>query len=359
MSGLVPLTSSFSNIQQFVPSLFDSTVRSVDNVVDAVQDGDLWYAFADSNSQSLILNSWLAAWQQSQGDSYDSTAYNRCPATDRTVLAILANYIKAHSLSLAIPTLTATNEHESGTNKYAYENTGYGHEPFFDSNGQWYYGTIDSSGNAHKGSYDKASVANFLFYFFYGAHFVIPSSATDNGGTGFQSLYSSIQSTFTYVYTGPSTPPALISTPWRTGVINSHYVATSSGGHQLWINTSGMDYLTITSDQEPSSNPLICAMLVGVTSDGSDTNTFLQLEGWQEHGTGGGWHGADYDSHEDTLWNFSTFGASVYSEKRCAPLFLYGPNFSLKIKSDTHMPHYVGAGSKQNWMRTDLMIVSS
>ena len=274
-------------------------------------------------------------------------------------MAILANYIKAHRLSLALPTLTSTGQTESGTHRYAYENTAYGHEPFFDSSNRWYYGEIDSSGNAHKGSYDKATVANFLYYFFYGAHYVIPSTAHDNGGTGFQSLYSSIQSTFTPIYTGSGVPPAWNTGPWRTGVINSHYVATSSGGHQLWFNSSGMDYLDIQSDAEPSSNPLIAAMLVGVTSDGTDTNTFLQLEGWQEHGTGGGWHGADYDAHEDTLWNFSTFGASVYSEKRCAPLFLYGPNFSLKIQSDTHMPHYVGAGSKQNWMRTDLLILPS
>lgn len=359
MSGLVPLTSNFSNIQQFVPSLFNSSVRSVDNVVAAVQDGDLWYAFADSNSQQLILDSWLAAWQQSQGDLYDSSAYSRCPSTDRTVLAILANYIKAHSLSLAIPTLTSTNQRASGTDKYAYENTGYGHEPFFDSGGNWNYGEFDSSGNPHKGSFDKASVANFLFYFFFGAHFVIPSNANDNGGSGFQSLYSSIQSTFTPIYSIPGVPPAMNTGSWRTGVINSHYVATSSGGTQLWINSSGMDWLNITSDAEPSSNPLICAMLVGLTADGSDANSFLQLEGWQEHGTGGGWHGADYDSHEDTLWNFSTFGASVFSEKRCAPLFLYGPHFSLKVKSDTHMPHYYGAGSKQNWMRTDLLILPS
>jgi hypothetical protein len=96
--------------------------------------------------------------------------------------------------------LESTGDRESGTDKYAYETAGYGHEPFFDTKNQWYY--------------SGSTTAEWT---------TSPSCRTR------------------------SRPP----------------------------------------------NPLIAAMLVGVTSDG------------------------------------------------------------------THMPHYVGAGSKQNWMRTDLMILPS
>ena len=38
-------------------------------------------------------------------------------------------------------------------------------------------------------------------------------------------------------------------------------------------------------------------------------------------------HSADYDTHTKTLWNFSTFGACAYSEKRSTPIFLAAEQF--------------------------------
>jgi hypothetical protein len=342
MSGLVPLNASMSNIQQFVPSLFGS-VRALSNVEKSIEGSKLVHSFADSNSVSMILNAWLAAWQQSQGDTYDSTAYSHCPSTDQQLIAFLAGYIKTNNtLSLCVPSLTRTSSHIKDTDKYVYSTAGYGRMPFF-TNNAWNYGVISSSAGTSKGSYAHATVADFLYYLYFGAHFVVPSASSDNGGsTAVGNLYAAVNSTFN-AGTGVS------QLDWSWDKFNSHYSAAA------WVNTSGYYYLSIGSDSEPSTNPLLCAFLVGKTAD-VNSNTFFQLEGWQNHFPyAGGWHSKDYDSYNATLWNFSTFGACAYSEKRSTPMFLAGPDFSLGLNADTMMPLYVGAGSVQNWMNTDLL----
>jgi hypothetical protein len=90
----------------------------------------------------------------------------------------------------------------------------------------------------------------------------------------------------------------------------------------------------------------------------SSSNTFIQLEGWQNHAPylwSNKWHGTDYDMHTDTKWNFSTFGGCAYSEKRSTPIFLANGNFPLTINSSTQMPLYDGATSWQPWMNTSLL----
>ena len=341
MSGLVPLNSSMSNIQQFVPSLFSSSVRDVSNVESAISNSKLVYSFADTNSMLLILNSWLAAWQQSQGDTYDATAYAQCPSTDKTLIEFLSNYILANNtLTLCFPQLTRTSSHVKDSYKYVYENSGYARVPFFTSSGAWNYGEFTSGGGTTKGSSEHATVVDFLHFLYFGAHFVVPSASSDNGGsTAIHNFYSAVNSTFNLAG----------GMDWSWDKFNSHYSA------EYWINTSGYYYLSIDSDSEPSSNPLICAFLVGKTAD-ANSNTFFQLEGWQNHVPYvGGWHAKDYDSYNATLWNYSTFGASAYSEKRSSPVFLAGPNFSLTLDPNTHMPLYVGAGSVQNWMNPTLL----
>lgn len=343
MGGLVSLNSSMSNIQQFVPSLFTDSVRDISHVESAISNKKLTMTFADTNSMLLILNSWLAAWQQSQGNPYDATAYAHCPSTDKVLIEFLAGYILANpTLFLCVPQLTRTSSHISNSYKYVYQNAGYSHTPFF-TNNAWNYGEFTSSGGTTKGPYAHATVADFLMYLYVGAHFVVPSASSDNGGSSaIHNFYSAVNSTFNILAGGMD---------WSWDKFNSHYSAAA------WVNTSGYYYLNIHTDSEPSNNPLLCAFLVGKTAD-SSSNTFFQLEGWQNHFPyAGGWHAKDYDSYKATLWNYSTFGACVYSEKRSTPIFLAGPNFSLTLDQATHMPAYVGAGAGtvQNWMNPELL----
>jgi hypothetical protein len=92
----------------------------------------------------------------------------------------------------------------------------------------------------------------------------------------------------------------------------------------------------------------------------ADSNTFIQLEGWQNHlpyvlpGTNKR-HSADYATHKATLWNFSTFGACAYSEKRSTPIFLAGSGFSTALNTTTHMPLYNGALGSESWMNPNLL----
>ena len=64
---------------------------------------------------------------------------------------------------------------------------------------------------------------------------------------------------------------------------------------------------------------------------------------------GGARHNADYQANESLYWNFSTYGASVYSEKRSTPIFLANANFNLAINPATGMPTYTGAATLQDW----------
>ncbi|HET7433622.1 MAG TPA: hypothetical protein VFN10_02800 [Thermoanaerobaculia bacterium] len=355
----VTLKSDLSNIQQFIPSLFASGVRDQSKVEKALYDGKLHYLFADDDSTGVILNTWLETWKQAQGESDYSAKYaDHCPPTDRWFIEFLSRYIKENDLCLFTPDLewggsNAPNAYRAGDHVKA---------PFL-TNGKWNYGKFDSKGKIDSSvSEDKSAVVEFLRHFYYGAHFVVVTCASDYkaGAPRISSLYSSIENAITKTIAWVSDLPKQSSLHlsddekqedrWVFDVLNSHYAT----------NKSGVYYLDIRKDAEPADNPLIAALLIGTTVHGSDqskANSFIQLEGW--HNTGPfGWHAKDYDTHKATKWNFATFGACAYSEKRCTPMFIAGSTFDTKRLADTKMPSYAGATSKQDWMETDLLIVS-
>jgi len=341
MSTVVSLNSKMTNVSGFINSLFDSSVRSVDLVKDAVKKGKHHYSFADNNSATLILNAWLAAWQRGQGDSYSNDDYAGCPATDATLIQFLANYIKEQNkvqkMQFSQPDLEYKSTNKDG--HAVYTNKGYTSKSFFDKDGNWNYGVLDSNNNLSKGSYGDDTVLTFLYRLLFGAHIVVVSHADDLKGHGIQNFKRTFMSD--------------ASLPNRRDPGNSHYKGPLS------LNIFAYYYLDIEEDAVPSYNPLLCAFLAGSTTDGDD-NTFIQLEGWQVASYGidvgsNSWHMKDYDASTDTYWNFSTFGASAYAEKRCTPLFLTTTDFNLECDKDTKMPLYAGAGSKQGWMQTDLL----
>lgn len=324
----VTLNSDLSNASQFVESMFDN--RGYSGIISDIENGNHNSSFANSTSQSRVLSSWLAAWQSSQGDTMSYPSYR---SVDYSLIAFLANYIKNNNLYLCTPDLTYKGV-EKGTTKAVYKNNGY-QKKAFRTNSEWNYGVVNSDGSLSLGSYPDDTVANFLKHLYFGAHFVVIHSSDDTNQS-VQSFYDQFEN-----HSGLTL---------GNDKFNSHYSSS------IWVNTSGYYYLDITSDSEPSTGPLIAAFLAGQTADFSNYNTFIQLEGWQSHFPYvGGWHSADYDEHEDTIWNYSTFGASCYSEKRCTPIFLAPSDFDLTLDSDTNMPLYAGAGSKQSWMNTDLL----
>jgi len=352
---------SASNIPSFINDLFSSSVRDISNVQNAVTGGKHNYSFASASTRGLILNAWLAAWQHHNGDSYDSTSYSQCPSVDRTIVGWLSDFIKNNALVQYTPDLTYAGLQSTDSTIGIYSNSGYKSKPFL-TDGKWNYGVVNSDGTLSNGKYSVDTVVNFLMHIFFGAHFVVVSNSGDlNGGNTVNQFWDSF-----------------ISSDLDRGgdKFNSHY----SGA-----NLTGYYYLDIYHDKEPSSNPLLAALLVALTdpasaddliavttgavpagialadaqSRHSASNTFIQLEGWQNHFPyAGGWHGKDFDSHKATLWNFSTFGACCYSEKRCTPIFLANSKFNTTLDSSTKMPLYNGATSVQSWMETSLLQTS-
>jgi hypothetical protein len=347
-----------SKIPSFINDLFSSNVRALGNVQNEVTQGGHNYSFCSSSTRGIILNAWLAAWQQHQGDSYNSTSYNQCPSVDRTIIGWLSDFIKTNALVQYNPDLDYVGPQSGSSSVAVYKNNGYKSKAFL-TGGKWNYGVVNSDGSLSNGKYSVDTVANFLTHLFYGAHFVVVSNSGDrNGGNSVAQFWNSFVS----------------SDLDRGGdKFNSHY----SGA-----NTTGYYYLNIYHDKEPSSSPLLAALLVALTDPASSeqlaagltggipggialadaqsrraaANTFIQLEGWQNHFPyAGGWHAADYDSHKATLWNFSTFGACCYSEKRCTPIFLANSKFNTALNSSTKMPLYNGAASLQSWMETGLL----
>lgn len=322
------MNSNLSNTSQFVESMFSH--RDYNGVLNDLGDGSHNSSFANSTSKGRVLSSWLGAWQAAQGDPQSYSYYQQ---DDYNLIAFLADYIKSNNLYLCVPDLDYQGV-EHGTYKAVYKNNGYQRRTFR-TNGAWNYGVVNSNGSIGNGGYPDDTVANFLMHLYYGSHFVVISSPQDTNQS-VDLFYEKFQHS------------SGLEISWDK--VNSHYSAST------WVNTSGLYYLNITSDSEPSSNPLIAAFLAGRTADSSASNTFFQLEGWQSHFPYvGGWHAADYDQHQNTIWNYSTFGACCYSEKRLTPLFLAPSDFNLTPNSNTKMPLYNGAGSVQEWMETNLI----
>lgn len=329
---LPALDPAFSNTQTFIPALFDPDIRSAAAVQPFIAKGELDCAFQTADSASLLMNSWLAAWQSAQGDlpADGEAAYNRCPLQDRQLIAFISNYIKGNPFSLCIPTLSLNGFNGEGL--AVYRNSGYVRHPFT-TNGRWDYGT---------GEAGTGAVSTFLSLLMSGAHMVVINQSSDLGGDksvpSFLSDFSDTKKNGLTISNDPG---------------NSHYTAGT--------NTNGKYYLKINDDKEPPTDPLICAFLACSTSAwiGKNDNTFIQMEGWQATIVGPNkWHMADYAAYNATLWNFSTYGACPYSEKRSTPVFIATSDFSLECDQETGMPLYDGAGSLQDWMNPALVVLS-
>lgn len=337
----VKLNDSFDNIPQFIEGLFEGGVRSTSGVTSSIRDGHHYHPFVDSESRGYILKSWLAAWQHGEGDDYDHHFYKRCPETDKHVLEFLAGWLKDNEIYKYKPQIEYLKT--NGDGRPVYRNHGYDRIPFLDPDGNFYYGSFDDHGKPENAHHEKhTTVADFLHNLFYGAHFLAVCSDQDGGGSQVSDLWLDFQDQFDEDDRGND---------WA----NSHYV-TVWLDHEVDVNKTGWYWLNISGNEEPSSHPLITALLFGETAH-SDSNTFMQLEGWpSQFPTGDNeWHMADFEAHKETLWNFSTFGACAYSEKRCTPIFLAGKDFDISLDSETKMPLFVGAGSEQGWMKTDLL----
>jgi hypothetical protein len=343
-----PLAADLSNKADFINSLFSDSVRdpSQNQLQPQIQAGSLTYAYADPASCGLILNAWLAGWQSVTGGHPDQSALAHCPGQDLALLTFLSGYVNTNDLDLCVPQLTL--DGFSKKNLAVYANTGYQRVSFINPGGAWQYGTFDANG-ALASDPAQSTVARFLQLLFYGAHIVTISSSKD-GGDHVADFRDHLTKTL----------------PHRNDLVSSHYgcAAADSGRYYFPQGAPGdghNDVESMSPTSPPGDEPLLFAFLAGITAL-THMNGFCQLEGWPAQLAGGKRHNADYQANSNTLWNFSTYGASAYSEKRSTPVFLAKSNFDLKLHSKTGMPYYWGANSGNvgaSWMHPELVEIKS
>lgn len=322
--GLLP-ESARDNCRDFVNSLYGPDMRAV-SVVEAAanhtaSDGYILRADFTGGQMARFVPLWVSQWVNGKERA--------CPVKDAVLLRLLAGYVRSASsagpLGMWVPQIVA----RPGGSRMACDLSGYRAFPLM-----------------QESTWVDTSVEAFLNLLAAGAHVVAISAPRD--------LPAGVTvSPFDRYF-----EQARLDGRGHPG--NSHYAAI--------MNPTGRYYLDIDEDFAPADAGLLQAFLVARTVNGGrphhdDYNSFLQLEGWQARFPLSARHKADYDAHQKTLWNVSTFGASPYSEKRGTSVFLAPPGWQPQPYQVTRMMPYVGAyahgGRPPPWLQTELIHIDS
>lgn len=311
---VVPIDSDYSNIPEFVDSLFSRDTRSESVIDQSVQQGKLLAPFSNQGKKITLV--WRAAWRKSIDLPYEEADYQHCPKNDRIVVSFLSRFIVRNRLLLHVPVIEPDGIPSQG-NPAKYILRGYSQADI---------------------ATDPKVVDTFLELLLLGAHFVFVQDPSDlPSGVSTEDYYQRFRDA------------EEISAIRRRDPGNSHYTSV--------VNRCGFYAPNVNSKSAPSNCPFLVAYLVCLTDSSILCNarqysTFMQLEGWQAMNAR---HNADYEIHRASLWNISTFGACAYSEKRGTTIFLAPEKWKPIPNSDTIMPPYAGAETRQEWLRTDLI----
>ena len=313
---VVPIDEDYTNIPQFVESLFNPDVRNVERIQKAIQGEKLTFEFSDQGEK--ILSVWLAAWEAGNNLPYNRTDFAHCPKADRIVLTFLSHFLARNRLCMYVPILKYV---DPGSSPPVYKLSGYERYRFL-----------------KESKWDKDTIRFFLILFMLGAHFVFIEASIDLPvGIKVESYYELLRNSSDLAPYRGKDPGC------------SHYTSV--------LNLCGYYVPRIWRNYAPAKCPFLTAYLIGPT-DSTITcrpkiySTFMQLEGWQAITCR---HNADYEIHKTTVWNISTYGASAYSEKRGTTIFLSPAQWVPAPNEDTLMSPYAGAETRQPWLRTDLI----
>jgi hypothetical protein len=311
---VVPINRDYSNVNEFVDSLYCSDVRTAEPIRHAVDEGRFTAQFSDQGDKVIAV--WRAAWRQRVGLPYDKDAYGHCPPQDRRVLGFLAEFVHEHRLRMLVPRLSRDSQSAS-SDPPRYVLQGY---------------------LAENLCCDEDTLSSFLMRLLCGAHFVFIQDSQDlPSGVHAGDFCSDFRASAAFRESSRRHPGS------------SHYTST--------LNRCGWYAPSVPDSTAPSDCPFLVAYLVGLTDSGilcrpKHYSTFLQLEGWQALSAR---HMADYDLHKQSVWNISTYGASAYSEKRGTTIFLAPEEWEPIPNEDTIMAPYAGAETRQAWLRSDLI----
>ncbi|HUC19063.1 MAG TPA: hypothetical protein VMA37_15395 [Acetobacteraceae bacterium] len=294
--------------------------------------------------RTAMLTQWWTIWNPPGGGLPGV-------ASDQALLAMIRDYI-ANPAAPAAGAAPGVNSYVMYVPQVAFDGMlgnqvklrliDYQAQPFFDPN----------AGGPGVGGWDQANVEAFFDLLSLGAHFVVIHAAPDLAGVALPAAPQSFFDAFASALGGNA----------RAAKAHSHYTGARGLTNIGAAYTYPAGVNQETAPAPPAPCPYIVAFLVGRTAwsllNTNSYNTFFQLEGWPATGlTGiGGRHGADFATHQATLWNISTYGASIYSEKRGTTIFLAPPGWNPHTQpGGTIMMPYVGANPRQAWLNTALV----
>lgn len=312
---------AWNNAQDFINSLYADGVRSQAVIEAAIQaDGGATGLVAPADFTGGQLAPMTALWTRHWLGQDRSVL----PPTDARLAELLARYIdtacRTGPLALWVPQLRL----QASPAAAVYRLEGYRRHGLREATGDW----------------SAEGVQAFLGLLLSGAHLVAICARAD-------------------LPPGVEVEPfdrflSRSAAPTRYDIGSSHYATV--------VNTTGHYYLGVEGNFAPEDCGLLLALLNGRTVNNAllgagQYNSFIQLEGWQ---AGAARHNADYALHTRTLWNISTFGASVYSEKRATTVFLAPAGWTPQVFQGTCMMPYLGAYARsaqraQPWLRRDLV----
>ncbi len=313
----------FDNSQDFANSLYGPGVRGVEAITAGYDDpapgGYVLPADFSGGQLPGVAAAWIAHWLGQPAPA--------CPARDAAVLAWLSGYLRNAAsngpLRMWVPQL----RYQAASSPAVYHLDGYRRFDLVQGDGAW----------------DAVGVSAFAALLAGGAHFVsICAQADLPAGVGVQALDASLSRSGLRTRHDPG---------------NSHYAAV--------LNITGTYVQPASGDFAGADEGLLLALLVGRTVNDTTLpagryNNFLQLEGWPAISSR---HNADYQAHQQTRWNVSTFGASPYSEKRATSVFLAPDGWTPQVYQTTRMMPYLGAyavsaSRPQPWLDTALVRIA-
>ncbi|QWP75390.1 hypothetical protein J5226_17420 [Lysobacter sp. K5869] len=313
----------FDNSQDFANSLYGPGVRGVEAIVAGYPNPSPggYVLPADFSGGQLpgVAAAWIAQWLGQPGPP--------CPPRDAALLKWLAGYLRGAASNGPLRMWVPQIRYQPATAPAMYALDGYRRFDLVDPGGRW----------------NAASVSAFCALLAGGAHFVAICATADlPGGVSVQPPDIALKSSGLATRHDPG---------------NSHYAAV--------LNITGTYVQPASGDFAGRDEGLLQALLIGrtvndVTAAAGRYNNFLQLEGWPAISSR---HNADYDAHQATRWNVSTFGATPYSEKRATTVFLAPDGWTPQIYQTTRMMPYLGAyavsaTSPQPWLDTSLVSIA-
>jgi len=227
----------------------------------------------------------------------------RTLARDEAMIQLISAFIMKHKLCMAIPRFTCATKRDAEPSSY--QLMGYETHAFLDD-----------------GDWNGEAVDIFLTHFLAGAHFVVVQSSVDLGTGLSENFFAKFKQ---------------LNGAKKAG--HSHYT-----GHKVSLNGQNYPTMTLTTVEGPQLDEITIAadatLLPVVLCDetaNTSPNAFFQMEGWppgksmlgvskpeyRNPALAGGYrHGADFNTHGKSIWNISTYAASLFSEKRGGAIFL-------------------------------------